>query len=577
MKRIALSMLLFSATPIFAQQPDIRVRLLTLFQLTRASLQPTPGTQVSWSTGAAKHVFNQETSVRYHAGVIEIAGHSAPKFIIDGDFRINTGLGPLRHRQGKVEISCHDNSLLFIAIMPVEEYVANVLQGETAGTMPEEALKAMSVAIRSYTTRFRERHKEDGFDFCDTTHCQFLRLEPQPTVVAAVKQTSGLLLWDRGTPLAAFYHKDCGGRSEDVKAIWGDQSSPSLISHPDGYCVRTEHGWRAEISRADLDRVIHSAGLQVPPDWDRIAVAERTGSGRAHTLRFSRGRWESGALVSASTLRFAIGRSLGWATLKSDWYEVLSQGDHFIFVGKGVGHGVGLCQTGMMEMAREGKTYRDILAFYYPGAEIGKSAKGIQWTAVPTESFELRVVNASDRIVSRTAARSALQWATQRSGLALHSLPLIEVYPTVAMFRDATGEPGWVAASTHNQHVRIEPPSVLRDKFESVLRHEFLHMLVEDNTAPGTPLWFREGLVVFLGGDPVPAKDVTMSGREIEQAITSRSSDAEMRAAYAQAAAMVRDMDREGGRSKLLDWLRNGLPQNVRGGDALSAPNKETR
>ena len=577
MKRTLFLALPFLAPICLAQQPDIRVQLLNLYQLSHATLQPVPGAQATWSTGSVRRDFPRETPVHGHAGMVGIAGHSAAKFIIDGNFLINTGIGPPRHVQGKLEISCRGNYLLFVAIMPVEQYVADVLQGETAGNMPEEALKAMAVAIRSYTTRFRERHKDDGFDFCDTTHCQFLRLEPQPSVIAAAKQTSGQLLWDRGTPLAAFYHKDCGGRSEDVRAIWGDQPSPSLISHPDGYCVRTEHGWRSEIARADLDRAIHSSGLQVPADWNRVVVADRTGSGRVRTLRFSHGRWQSGALVSASTLRFAIGRSLGWATLKSDWYDVTMQGDHFVFTGKGVGHGVGLCQTGAMEMAREGKSYRDILAFYYPGAEIGKSAKGIQWTAVPTESFELRVVNASDRLVARTAARSALQWATQRSGLTLHSLPLIEVYPTVAMFRDATGEPGWVAASTHNQHVRIEPPSVLRDKFESVLRHEFLHMLVEDNAAPGTPLWFREGLVVYLGGDPAAAKDVTMSGIQIENAIGSRGSDAEMRQAYAQAAALVRDMDRQDGRAKLLEWLRNGLPQNIRGGDGFSTAYKETR
>ena len=82
---------------------------------------------------------------------------------------------PVQHVRSKVEISAKNGSLQVIASLPVEEYVGVVLQGETAGNMPPEALKALAVAIRSYTSRFRERHKEDGFDFCDTTHCQFLQ------------------------------------------------------------------------------------------------------------------------------------------------------------------------------------------------------------------------------------------------------------------------------------------------------------------------------------------------------------------------------------------------------------------
>jgi len=187
-------------------------------------------------------------------------------------------------------------------------------------------------------------------------------------------------------------------------------------------------------------------------------------------------------------------------------------------------------------------------------------------TVVSTELFELRVADAGDRKVVRTVAHSALEWAIAKSGLRLHSLPLIEVYPTTATFRDVTGEPGWVAASTHHQRMRLQPLSVLREKLAAVVRHEFLHMLVEDNAEPHTPLWFREGLVVYWGEDSDPAASVTMSGKDIDQAISSRHSETEMREAYAQAAALVREIELQKGHSVLIDWLRGGLPQDARGG-----------
>ena len=150
--------------------------------------------------------------VRAHGDTVEVSGRSAAKLVVSGYFRMSAERAPAQHIRSKVEISARNGSLQVIASLPVEDYVGVVLQGETAGNMPTEALKALAVAIRSYTSRFRERHKEDGFDFCDTTHCQFLQMEVQPAVSAAVKATTGELLWDRGSPLAAYYHKDCGGR-----------------------------------------------------------------------------------------------------------------------------------------------------------------------------------------------------------------------------------------------------------------------------------------------------------------------------------------------------------------------------
>lgn len=558
---------LFVTSICTAQQPDVRVHLLSLFRQSEVKIEPVAAT-ITLDSDAGQREIKNEFTVRAQGSTVSVFGESAAKLKLEGDFRIVGGRAPVEHIHGALEISSSGSVLTIIALIPVEEYVADVLEGETNGNMPGEAMKALAIAIRSYTIRFRDRHKEEGFDFCDTTHCQYLRLDPRPSVVSAVKETRGELLWDRGRPLAAYYHKDCGGQTEGAAAAWPGQDSPSLLSHADPYCVRASQPWRTEISRIKIDQAIAAAGLAVPPGWNRITVMERTPSGRASRLRFSIDA-SQGAPMSASTLRFALGRSTGWNTLKSDWYEISTLGDHFIFTGRGVGHGVGLCQTGAAEMAREGKTYRDILAFYYPGAAIGRSAQAIPWTETRTTDFDLRVVNQGDIAAIRTAASAGLARAVQASNLALRVRPVIEAYPTVAMFRDATGEPGWIAASTRSEVIRVQPPAVLGQRTESVLRHEFLHMLVESNAKAGTPLWFREGFVVYLGGDPPAANELTMTAETIERTIASRHSDAEMRQAYGQAAALVRDLDQRHGRAKLIDWLQHGLPENIRSGAGL--------
>jgi stage II sporulation protein D len=558
---------LFVTSICTAQQPDVRVHLLSLFRQSEVKIEPAAAI-ITLSSDTRRREIKSEFTVRAEGNAVSVLVGTATKLKLEGDFRIVSERAPAEHIRGAVEISSRSGVLAIIALIPVEQYVADVLEGETNGNMPGEALKALAIAIRSYTIRFRERHKEEGFDFCDTTHCQYLRLDPQPSVVSAVKETRGELLWDRGSPLAAYYHKDCGGQTEAAAAEWPGQDSPALVSHSDPYCVRASQSWRSEITRINIDHAVAAAGLEVPPGWNRITVVERTPSGRARMLRFSIGG-SQGAPMSASTLRFAIGRSMGWNTLKSDWYEISTLGVHFIFTGRGVGHGVGLCQTGAAEMAREGKTYRDILAFYYPGAAISRSAQAIPWTEIHTGDFDLRVVNQGDIATIRTAASAALAWATQASGLALHVRPVIEAYPTVAMFRDATGEPGWIAASTLNSRIRVQPPGVMGQRTESVLRHEFLHMLVESNAKAGAPLWFREGFVVYLGGDPPAAGELTMSAETIDRVIASRHSDAEMRQAYGQAAALVRNLDQHYGRAKLRDWLQTGLPEDIRRGAGL--------
>jgi len=552
---IPVILLLLSAEAL-AQQPDVRVRLLTLYRLSQLTITPLGPTTVVVN-GKAISLHNA-ISLKAEANSVTTDTHQVPQVSLSGNFQITSeGVRP-EHIQGAADISSREGQLRIVARLPVEDYIAIALQGETAGNMPAESLKAMAVAIRSYTTHFRDRHKNEGFDFCDTTHCQFLRMEVTPAVRAAAQQTSGELLWDRGTPLAAYYHKACGGQTESASTVWPDQKSPALPAHDDPYCARASHTWRTEMSRADLTLALTNAGLHIPAGWSQIVITQRTPSGRARTLHLVAGGSE--VPLSASSLRFAVGRSFGWSKLKSDWYQIAQQGDEVVFTGKGVGHGVGLCQTGAEQMAKQGKSYRDILGFYYAGASLGNSAQGIAWSTTQTQAFDVRVVNAADAATVQDRVRAALAWAEKQSGLALAAHPVIQVYPSVAMFRDSTGEPGWVAASTRGNRIRLQPPGVLGERFAKVLQHELLHLIVEGHARAGTPLWFREGLVILLAGDEEPPARTRMSGPEIDRVIAARTSQDQVQQAYGAAAAMVRELDRQHGRMQLLEWLRGGLP-----------------
>ncbi len=429
--------------------------------------------------------------------------------------------------------------------MTMEEYVTAVLQGESASFKSDEALKTMAVAARTYAVHFGSRHPLEGFDFCDTTHCQDVRLgNESPRARAAVVATEGELLWFEGRPAAAYYHRSCGGEIEDARALEPDLHAPYLRRHHDDYCLRTPDEWQSEISKPDLTRAL---GRPV----NGVGVAARSASGRVQTLLINN------RPISATDFRFAVGRRLGWDRVRSDLYQLADLGDRIAFRGRGLGHGVGLCQTGADNMGQAGHSYREILAFYYPGTALGLNAQGLSWEKLPGESLDLVTTTRSDAAILLPAAERALRFATQRTGWNLTVRPQVKVYPTIAIYRDATGEPGWVAASTLGSVIRLQPLGALQraHSLDSALRHEFLHLLIESQALPDTPLWLREGLAIYLC-NPESVKATEIDVAALDRQLRSARTEAQMRAAYRASASAVAEAVKKDGLSTVLSRLK---------------------
>jgi len=443
--------------------------------------------------------------------------------------------------------------------MGVEEYVAAVLAGECATFRSDEAIKAMAVAARSYALHLRGRHASQGFDLCSTTHCQRLdRAGVTPRLTALGAQTAGEILWFEGKPALASYSRSCGGRTEDGSAVWGDLRAPYLKSHDDPYCRRqSDPGWRWSAGPAEIAEALHKAQLRAPAEIRGVTVLRRTASGRARELALE-GPGES-VRVAASSFRFAIGRALGFQTLRSDQWQLVQRGDRLEFAGSGEGHGAGLCQLGAQQMGAEGHGYREILAFYYAAAQVGLTARGLDWQRYSGERVSLMgtgnredsaVLAIADRLTGEIAAK--YNWAPP-VGIE------IRVYPDLDTFRNATGEPGWVAARTSARHIELQPAAMLRARgvLESTLRHELLHVFVEAQAVGGLPLWFREGLVGFLEGAP------SLAGKSGSADAQQKGDQARAHRAYAANTAQVAELVRRSGREAVLGWVRSGLPPEV--------------
>jgi stage II sporulation protein D len=444
-----------------------------------------------------------------------------------------------------------------IVTIPAERYVAAVLAGEAGTFRNEESLKAIAVAARTYAAHFHSRHMAHGYDFCSTTHCQRLILKDAGgRFLNAAEATRGQLLWYQSKPALAVYTQDCGGQSESARA-------PYLLVHKDPYCTAKDQGrwsWASQASR--IREALTTAGLQSPQSLSRIIIRERTSSGRARTLSLIGN--SASIPISAGSFRLAIGRTLGWNTLRSDWYEVQSINGTIRFQGRGKGNGAGLCQDGADEMAAQGYTYRQILSFYYPGTTVSVLANDVKWTKY--RGVHATIFTGERGIGNRAAKITEAEIQNLQSRYNLLPPPglAIYIYPTMDSYRNGTGEPGWVAAHTVGRRVEMQPFDTLEKHggFGPVLRHELLHTIIEAEAKPGTPLWFREGLVEELAGNPSPLNHNEPRPAR-ESSIAKRDDPARTRAAYNAAAERVARLRARYGTAVLLRWVKEGIPDEI--------------
>jgi stage II sporulation protein D len=358
-----------------------------------------------------------------------------------------------------------------------------------------------------------------------------------------------------------------------VEALWPEVQVGYLRAQLDPYCTRagaTTWSWTARPE--EIQRALGESRLQTPRSLRTIRILNRTGSGRARTLVLE---GASGTLtVSASSLRFAMGRSLGWNTLRSDAYDIENVNSRIHFLGRGEGHGIGLCQRGADEMGVEGLSYRDILAFYYPGTSLGRTGTGLKWVRLGGEGFAvLTTLPDQDGNVLGLAEKLRRDWETRLRPFPSHEIT-IRVYSDIDSFRNATGEPGWVAARSSGTSIELQPVGALsaRGVLVQTLRHEILHVLLESHAAPGLPLWFREGLVEWMAQSDTA---LAYQGSINEDYLRQRRDRDRARLAYEQARGRIAVLIQRYGEDAVLGWISRGLPREVANSSDNNAPTND--
>lgn len=409
-----------------------------------------------------------------------------------------------------------------VSTLSMDAYVARVVAGEAARESKPAALEALAIAVRTFAQANRGRHRADGFDVCDQTHCQVVRNATQSTEAAA-QATSGRILLRNGAAASIYYTASCGGRTEKPSAVWPGAEDPPFLPSKDDDACQGAPAWTADLQAADLFRALRSAGFR-GSRLSEMRIASRTGSGRVAELELT---GLSPREISGQDLRVAVGRSLGWQHIKSTAFDLRRQGDYYRFSGHGSGHGVGMCVIGSAKLAEQGRNADEILARYYPGLPIGQPGSNAVTTpaapepnppaktaialALPDEDEGGHALIEKQALAARDELATLLGVTPPRVVLRFHA--------TTDEFELATGRPWFSSTAAFNNELHLIPVMALRERgvLDQTIRRGLVHLMV-DAPLKDRPAWVREGASLYYS-DPktaVPAQGRPQCPTDIE-------------------------------------------------------------
>lgn len=278
---------------------------------------------------------------------------------------------------GKIEIK--ENIRLLISStgevveMKTEEYLKGVLIGEMPATYEMEALKAQAIVARTYTA-YKLKYASsahDNSDMCDDiNHCQAYKTkeyafeswddseenEKWKKISDAVESTKGEIITYNGELINAFFHAHSGGKTENVKFIWGRQEIPYLktVDSPEIDSFEDSKVY----SKEEFINILKSkySDFEIGKEYN-VEINAYTESGRIDYITIGNTK------IMGTEVRTLF-------NLRSTNFEIEIGENEVKFKTKGYGHGVGMSQQGANQMALNGSTYEEIIKHYYTGVEI---------------------------------------------------------------------------------------------------------------------------------------------------------------------------------------------------------------
>ena len=286
------------------------------------------------------------------------------------------------------------DSAVFLAVkdgetvenMALDEYLRGVVRGEMPASFEQEALKAQAAAERTYVyyqlaAGRKEAHPDA--DVCTDPACCSAWLSEDAArekwggdfdgwerrIEEAVAATDGQAALYAGQPILAVFHSSSAGKTAEAGDVWsGDVPYLRSVDSPEGEETVPNYYSAAAFTAAEAKALLAQAHPELtfsggPDKW--FGAVERDDSGRVSTVE-----------VCGAPLRGVEVRRI--FSLRSACFTVDAAADKVTFRVTGYGHGVGMSQYGANELARQGKTWQEILMWYYADITIGPAPETVQ-------------------------------------------------------------------------------------------------------------------------------------------------------------------------------------------------------
>lgn len=247
-----------------------------------------------------------------------------------------------------------DSEVRCILETSLESYLPGVLVAEAGKGHVPSFYEAQAIVSRTYTIQSMGRHQLEGYDLCNSVHCQVFQgvSTINDTILSAVMSTRDLVLVDEEKhPITAAFHSNCGGHTQGSEAVW-QHALPYLKGVPDTFCLTYPHShWEQLIDAiAWRDWLQSKSGDASPPSQWLHTNRESFLMNREDAIRTSQARKEFG--------------------FRSGFFITLNEGDSIRVIGRGFGHGVGMCQEGAMGRAKANHDAWEILSHYYQNVSL---------------------------------------------------------------------------------------------------------------------------------------------------------------------------------------------------------------
>jgi stage II sporulation protein D len=319
-----------------------------------------------------------------------------------------------KNYKGSVEFINDRSNLVVVNEVGVEQYLYGVVPSEMSPGSPIEALKAQAILARTNIySNVGKKYKDRPYSLSNDIYSQvYTGIDNiSDRTNKAVDDTRGMILAYKGKPAEALFHSTCGGYLDGNDVIWGSVRLPYLqpkrCSHghadkfggltieanfkkwidarPDSYCnmdgktidpslnfAKKNYRWERTVDAAQIEELVRSYTKKSIGRIKDVTVVSRGESGKAKAVKVT---GSEGSHIINYELN--IRKYLAKPPLFSGNIYIIKKGTdksgypkEFVIKGAGYGHGTGMCQIGAVGMATEGRSFREIIQFYFPGTDL---------------------------------------------------------------------------------------------------------------------------------------------------------------------------------------------------------------